>query len=345
MVNIGYLGNNRELRIFISILLSIGYALLFSQLDLSMFKDLNNYVIYINTLEYRKFLILENGIIFYEPLFYLITTLLNVIFTPEGVVKSLIFFNCFTIFFKIITSYNKSWLNILFLLLCLFQAQIFALQLVTIRQGLGLAVLLWVMPKIRNKFQFVLLLAILGTIHNSFFIIALFTGIYYLLENYNIRSEKSRIILLSLFGFLFNLLLFVFLSFFSTKQAGGYEDLNLQTGGGGFLMWGFMFVYLFFYKKKRIEYSNMIKIIFEFSVIGLIIYLTSYFLTPIAGRIIGAFFPFIFFLLLYKMNLEDLLIAILFLTINFYLFINGGAEGFLEVKLDELINSIVNYIT
>lgn len=326
-----------KVRLFSALILSILYAFILSSLDLSLFRDLRNYELYIDTLEYRKTLILENGIIFYEPLFYLVCKILSLFFDSEGAVRFLIFFNCFTIFFKCSTSFSRRWQNILLLLLCLLQPQIFAIQLVTIRQGFGVAIFIWLFPLLKNKLQIAFTLAILGMIHNSFFIIAFFVFVFYLFEKMTNRSYYVKLFLLFLVGIVFNLAMFVILQFFSSKQGAGYEDASLQGGGGGFILWGTLFFYICFIQKKFRDVSTFYQI-FDFTLIGLVIYLTSYFLTPIAGRIIGTFIPFVYFLILLKR--ENLMFAVFLLLLNWYLFFNGGAEAFLETDLPTLMKHL-----
>lgn len=326
-----------KFRLFSAFILSIFYASILCSLDLTLFKDLRNYELYVDTLEYRKELILKNGIIFFEPLFYLICKILNLFFDSEGVVRFFIFFNSFTVFYKCSTRFDKRWQSTLLLLLCLLQPQVFALQLVTVRQGFGAAIFLWLFPVLKNKLQLALTLAILGMIHNSFFIIAFFVFIFYLFERVINRSYYWKIFLLFLAGIVFNLAIFVVLQFFSSKQGAGYEEASLQGGGGGFILWGALFFYICVLLRKWRDVATLYET-FDFALIGLIIYLTSYFLTPIAGRIIGTFIPFIYFIVLLRK--ENWAFGVLLLLLNWYLFFNGGAEAFLETDLPTLMNDI-----
>lgn len=332
-----------DIRIVLIFIISFLYAFLLSSLDLSLFKDVKNYIVYINTLDYRKDLILSNGIIFYEPIFYGICSFFNIFFEPEKIVRGFIFFNSFTIFFFCLRAFRKNWLGMLLLVTCLFQVQVFAMELVTLRQGIALSLLLWIFPLLKKDSHLFILLCMLGMIHNSFFIIGIFQLAFNFLNKFNYQNYYIKFIYLFCFGLVFNVLIFVILSYFSTKQGQGYEDAELQGGGGGFLLWGIIFFYIAIFKKSVYQ-DQVFRRFYEFSLLGLIIYLSAYFLSPVAGRIIGVFVPFIYFSLLIKVKIEDIMFTNLILFINLYLFFNGGAEVFMESNLSNLFENIKNVI-
>lgn len=155
-------------------------------------------------------------------------------------------------------------------------------------------------------------------------------GYYLDIKEYKYYNKYYFIGLLSL---AVNLAFFSLIRYFNVKES--YLDFDSEARGGAFLLWLIVLIYMLFFKKRCLNSKFLfVRIAYNFSVIGLLIYLTSYFLSPIAGRIIGTFIPFIYFILLYNMRIVDLFFVIALLVLNVYLFFNGGAEGFLAVPLN-----------
>lgn len=330
---------NTLLKVFISCLI----AYLFSQLNLYMFKDLSNYIFYINNLELRAEEIISGGIVFYEPLFYSILYALNLVFNAETIIRIIIFFNTFSICFFCLRNEKNIFIGLVIYIICFLQPQVFALQQVTIRQGIGVSIILWLLPKMKSLLHIAFLTLILGLIHNSFFIISIFVFIYIGLEKIKIKKFNNRIILITLVGIGFNFFLFIISDFITVKQSDGYAEFESSAGGGAFVFWTFIFVYFLFFKKdllNNIKYKDW----YIFTLLGLIIYITSYFLSPIAGRLIGVFVPLVIILTMKKKNVLDFYFLLLIMCINIYIFFNGGAEGFMLVKVDYFFDRLYEQI-
>lgn len=314
------------------LLVSFLIAFQLASLDNILFKDRYNYLTYLNSMELRLELIIKGGIIFFEPLFYAFNSFLLLLLIPENVLFLWIFIVCFSLVYFSFRVTKNIFAAVLLFLIIFLQPQSFAILLVTTRQGIGVAILIWSLFFIKKEKHFVYSIIIAGLIHNSFLIIAFLYMIgYYLdIKEYKYYNKYYFIGLLSL---AVNLAFFSLIRYFNVKES--YLDFDSEARGGAFLLWLIVLIYMLFFKKRCLNSKFLfVRIAYNFSVIGLLIYLTSYFLSPIAGRIIGTFIPFIYFILLYNMRIVDLFFVIALLVLNVYLFFNGGAEGFLAVPLN-----------
>lgn len=331
-----YLRYKRALYLLFSFL----FALKLACLDDILFKDRGNYLIYLNNMDLKLEGIINSGIIFFEPLFYVLNSLLLFFLLPENALFAWILFVCFTIIYFSFRVASNIFLSSLLILLIFFQPQTFALMLVTTRQGIGLAILMWVLLSIKNEKYFIYALILSGFIHVSFFLVAFIYIIGFYFDSKEIKYITKYLIIGSI-SLVLNLAFYFLLNHLNLKQTYYLEHVS-EVSGGAFVMWSIIFIYLLAFKKKLLFSEFLfVRIAYNFSVIGLILYLTSYFLSPIAGRIIGTFIPFIYFLLLYKIKVRDFFFVIFLLTLNIYLFFNGVAEGFLNVRLNVFLDNLL----
>lgn len=322
---------NTYIRLLCSIALAVLYASWLSKLPSHLFKDRENYLLYaaypnefIDKLEFKSFL-------FFEPIFLYVNRLLLFLNNPELTVHILVFFITFSIAFFCFYRTNNFLFGFFLLFFLFIQTQALGMQLVTLRQGIGMAVVLLTLPFFKKKSHLLLLLTVLGFMHNSFFIISLFYGVYWLIFSKLKSNNFVKTSWFFLFGIAFSLLFFILKQFVETKQ--DYEGFEFSSGGGAFLMWLIVFIYIYIFKSK-ISRSFYSQAVFEISVIGLIIYLCGYFLTPISGRIIGFFIPLIFLTIINNFKTRDFVFLIIVSLVNLYLYVKGAFEGFLEVPLE-----------
>ena len=321
--------------IFMAMLISVLYAYLLSSMPHYLFKDRENYIIIYGT-DFDYYLSQMTDVkmlLFNEPLFFLVNKALSIFNDPEFSVKAIVFFICFSASYFCLTNFNNLFFGILFLIILFFNTQFFALQVIALRQGLGLALIFLVLPRIpKIKFQLLFFIG-LGLIHNSFFLIFAFLGINYVLESYlKIQNFRKRIILLFVIGIIINGSMLLIANILGSKQA--YDSFDNTSSGLMFVIWAIVFIVLYIQKhswKGNTQNLNP----YIISIVGLILYLTSYFLSPVAGRIIGTFIPFIYLSLFKNMKEKELILLILLTCINTYIFFNGGAESFLNADLNE----------
>jgi hypothetical protein len=334
---------NIKLLFFIIVSSLYGYYL--ALLPSFLFRDRGNYVNYASYSDVLLDLYKTNiSILFKEPLFLLMNKWLMFLKNPDTTVSVFVFFACFcTMFFMLKFSKNIFHFILFFLFVCL-NVQSFAMQLVTFRQGVGLGVILLYLIFSRRDIKylnFIILVVFLGFIHTSFFVVALMLFFDWFFVNFLQRRDvKFRVTGVFLASLLLNIFIIALASILGAKQ--NYEDFQQSSGGGAFIVWGCVLFYLLKFKfNNASKADDKTLLMYMLAVNGLILYLTSYFLSPIAGRIIGTFIPFIAYSLLFKPSVLDYSFFVLLIIVFSFIFFNGGVEGFMEVKLEKLISYII----
>ncbi|MFU1858149.1 EpsG family protein [Sphingobacterium sp. NGMCC 1.201703] len=325
------------IKLFGILMLSAMYANWLWDLPHSIFRDRDNYLIYAST---PSLLIAQvfssKSFLFKEPLFLLLNQGFLLLFgDPVRTINTFVFFITFaTAFFSFFRT-RSFLLGVVVLFFLFIQTQYLGMQLVTIRQGIGTALLLFLFPVIQKKYLIFLLFFICSLIHNSFYIITLFYIVYWILnEKLKIKSFAKKISIFTGFGFLFFSVFFTISKSIETKQnLQSLEESGASGSGGAFLMWAIILGYLLIFKRSTNK-TDTSQRIFDLAIIGLVIYLTGYFLTPIVGRMIGIVIPFIAISLTERFRVRDLFFFGFVLAINFYLYFNGAFEGFLNVSLE-----------
>lgn len=324
-----------------AVLISLVYAYILSSWPHYLFKDRKLYLgVYAADFDY--YLSQMNNIkllLFNEPLYFYANKLLGYWCTPDSTVKAIVFFNCFSVAFFCIRRFSNILVGVLFLLLLFINTQFFALQIVTLRQGLGVALMLWFYNSFKDERWRLLFIASLGLIHNSFYILFFFLFVEFILRKIKIKSITNRLLILFVVGLILNSLVLVLANTLGSKQANAYDTYDNTSSGAMFFVWLMVFLFLLFFRKSLLkdqELSNY----YMLGSIGLIMYLTSYYLSPVAGRIIGTFIPFIYLSLLKKAGEKEIVLVILLICLNLYLFFTGTLEGFLNVKFDVFLDHI-----
>ncbi|RLJ97685.1 EpsG family protein [Tenacibaculum discolor] len=324
---------NKFIKLFYSLSIAFIYGSWLSSLPSFLFKDRGNYLIYATYSTDILEDIGAKGYLFFEPLFLLINKALLLLFSdPRLTIDLIVFFISFSVCFFCFYRSKNFLIAILTIFFLFVQAQSLGMQLVTIRQGLGLSFMILLIPLFKKRSQVLILLLILGLIHNSFYILTLFYSIYLIVFFKFKWSYYTKLIIFYSFGLLFSFTFMMALQMIQAKQS--YEGFQFSSGGGAFLLWLIVFFYLLFFKRKKKEDVFFNEIAFELAIIGLVIYTTGYFLTPISGRIIGSFIPFIVLSLLKDFNVKDFFFFLFIGLVNIYLYDLGAFEGFLRVPLD-----------
>lgn len=339
------LGIKRAISIYeklLYLIISLIYAFWLAGLPSEFFRDRNNYEVYATDYDILLDLYTSTYTIpFREPIFLFFNKWLSVFDDPIITIQVFVFFTCFSLSFFILKTSRNFLIAVLFFLFMFFNAQAFAIQLVTIRQGIGLGVLLWYLlyTKKYNYLNLVKFTAIIGFIHTSFFIVSFLLFVdWFVLNKTKYKNFNFRLFFLGLVSIFINLVLVTITKLIGAKQ--DYSDFEFSSGGGAFILWFTVFVYILVLKPKTYELAKD-KYIYALTITGLVIYLASYFLTPIAGRIIGTYMPFVFYILLYRPKLRDIVFVIMVIIVFIALFIRGGAEGFMRVSLGTLIGEMI----
>ncbi|MEY0220234.1 EpsG family protein [Providencia rettgeri] len=317
-------------KIFI-ILYSTLYSYILATLPNYIFRDRANYLVYAE--KSSEILQQYNGIsiISNEPLFLLINTVLKSIFPLEIIPNVIVFFISFTISYIILVRSKNMLLGILGILCVLSIAQVFHLQLVILRQGLATALLLWIVYFFWNKKYFLFLVFVLAFIHSSMLLIVFFFLVDKITKKYISHKVEYRIIVLLFISFSTSILIIPIAELLSMRQAKEYNDISSSVGGGNFILYSLILMTLITQQKKIFLDDG----IYTVTIIGISIYIGMYFISPLSGRLISTFTPFIICTLCYFNNLRSYLLLFIIISINSFIFystvINNSltAEGIL----------------
>lgn len=331
---------SRTIRLYTSIIFSIIYAFWLSSLPSHLFRDRDNYLVYAGYSGERLELIDGFWILFFEPLFLFINKWLFILYANVDLTIAIfVFFVAFSVSFFCFFR-NKIFLFGFLMLIFLFvNSQTLAMQLVTLRQAIGLAFLLLLTPYLDKERHLFILFAVLGLIHNSFFIIALFYFVYLFINSRLSLSYERKLVVFILFGLIFSLSFMLLIKFVQTKQ--NYDGFEFSSGGGAFMVWSLVLLYILLFKKNVVR-DKFSQFLFDISIIGLVIYTTGYFFTPLSGRIIGTFIPFIILLILTRACMRDLVFFLFLACVNLGLYYNKTFEAFLLVPLETFHKSLFN---
>lgn len=319
-----------------SILISIIYATLLSSFPNFLFRDRDSYIIYAT----YSVDILNNyspqSYLFNEPLFLYYNSILSYFFHVDIIPRVGVFFIAFTLAYFIFR-YASSFLNIcLGFLLLFFVSYTFHLQLVVIRQGIATAIFMWLVYFFWGQKKFYPLCLLLPFFHASFFII-IPVLLYDKILSYYIKNVKNKVIFISVSMVALSFVLLKVATNLGVRQATEDHLLNNENSGGGFILFSFIFIFLFFRGLNNVYSDRYGKI----TILGLIVYLMFYFTVPISGRIIATFLPFMYIYIVSSKNIKITFSAIVFLIINVYLFRSSITGGSLTLEGVRYLDNIL----
>lgn len=323
----------------ISFLLAVSYSYFLSSFPNELFRDRDNYIIYAilsNELG-EKYSTLSY--FFNEPLFLYYNEVLSNFFLPDVVPKVGVFFVSFTLAYFILKYASDFFVVLLGFLLLFFVSYTFHLQLVVLRQGIATALLIWFVYFFwDNKKVFYFLCFLLPFLHVSFFIVSSLLLYDYILSRL-IRDVKLRILLITVTVFLASFMMLGVASSLGVRQA-GEEHLEVnENGGGGFVLFSFILIFLFFRGLNNVYRDKYGRI----AILGLIAYLAFYFTLPISGRLIGTFLPFFYIYVVSCNNLKVVFSAFIFLILSMFLYYGSLVNGSLTLKGVRYLNSILGF--
>ena len=289
-----------------------------------LFRDRENYTLYATNSSYF-FSYDKSELSYYtnEPLFLYIAELF--IKVPMLFPTLMGAFIGFIYSFYLVKNSRNIIIIIPGIILLVFNTFLIYPQVMQLRQGLATSlfiVIFFSVSKIRLK---IILSLLLPFIHVVFIFIAPF----YVFYQIYLRKKTTLYIIIftSVLTFIFSFSFVIITGFLGLRQTSQSQDVEVSLGGGAFLLHSVLFLYIYFYGSK----NN--KDMYNWALIGMIIFVCSYFLVPSAGRLFVSFYPFVLYILVAKGNLKDLLILIVLDIIFIVLFFKSGLEGMLTVDV------------
>lgn len=318
----------KSLELFFYFLISLFYGYIFILIPHDYFKDRLNYLSYAENYDFFISLKEDSSYLIGEILFLYINKFFSIFFSPENVVYLFVFIVNFTLCFVFFFSYKRKIFPFFILLAYFLLPFGFSYQLGSLRQSLAISIFLFAVCYIKKVNIYLIVISIiLGMIHTSFFIVTLFLFADYIFLKFFSEEKLFYRIGLHLFlAVILGLFLSLISNLFSVNKLDDY--LEYDSGGGLFFLFFIPFfvanIYRY-YKSKAVDYFVFL------SIIGVLIYIVLYFLSPISGRVITIFLPFIFLSLINRVDIINICLLIYSLIVGSWLFLNGGYMAIMNI--------------
>ncbi|MCP0912454.1 MULTISPECIES: EpsG family protein [Acinetobacter] len=299
------------------IFLSIIYGYIFTLIPHFYFKDRVNYLSYAENYDFFLFLKSGASLLTGESLFLYMNKFLALFFVPENIVYSFVFFINFTLCFLFFSYSKKTILPLLGLLAFFLLPFGFSYQLGSLRQSIAISLFLFAIYYIKNVNVLLICISILlGLIHTSFLIVTPFLiADSVFLKFFSDRDLFYRLTLQLSLALFFGLLLSIISAIFSVDKLDDY--LQYEAGSGWFFLFFIPFLVANIYRyyvNKKVDYITFL------AIIGVMIYVVFYFLTPISGRVITIFFPFIFMSIINRLDFINICLLVYSILVGAWLF-------------------------
>lgn len=327
----------KTIYLMLSTLLSFFYVYSYLSIPNRILKDRANYIIYANDPDY--FLNSYQGLdlFFNEPIFLLLNKFYTFYFVSDVVPLIFVFFNTSVLMFFLIKKSNNLFLFLLGLSFVIVFPYLFQSQLTALRQALAISVFLISFFYFKDHKKIVISLIFCSFIHSIFFLISFFYFFnFILLKRFSVNTKL-------IFNFLtmlsVSIIFFVLLEFLGFRQANEYgekSDNVLVVGGGAFLLMAVTFIALFI-QKTKLESD-----LYLLTMIGLVLFLTGYFINPIAGRLFNSFAPFLMILLVSKPTKINFVLLVLLCLFYSILYFNGAYNEVFYIKQDSVFDVLKN---
>jgi hypothetical protein len=315
--------------------ISVIYIYVSLSLPHIFFRDRDVYLVYAESSD--KLLDLYSGLSLYanEPLFLKINIFLNYFLSASTIVYFYLFICLFGIHF-LLFKYSKNIfmfvLGVILLFLCNYS---FHAEFVVLRQTIGSIILLFVLSYTRNIKLILITSFICSFIHSSFLLITAFLFLYHFLSKFNDKIKSLIVIIASA---LLGLFITVVGKFLGVRQASEDHIVSaVSVGGGAFICFLSLLIYFLFFYKVDVKLKN----IYDFSILGLSLFVGLYFINPAAGRLMSTFIFPIVFLLCAKFNQINIVLIFFLLMIFGYLTSQGVTSGMsLNISFEDLFQYI-----
>ncbi|WP_200915614.1 EpsG family protein [Jeongeupia sp. HS-3] len=302
-----------------AILIASFTAVVAQLFPVNVLRDRDNYLIY----AYESIFILKDNFeyslfkgLFNEPIFLLLNHFLSFFLDPASIPA---FYSSFSIFLIFLSCGLKargltSFVLVALLLLC--SAQFFHLGMVVLRQGLCSAVLLFVVCITNKRKWWIFACLILSFVHTLNFIILGFLILDFLLDRFDL-GLKWRVAAYTAGASMLALVGLVAAEYLGVRQATEEHLTNEATASGAaFILWGGLFLILISRGRSWLLSEG----VYSVALIGVVSYLVLYFFSPIAGRLVISFLPFVYVALANKSRSVDLIFVVGLLFINIYFY-------------------------
>jgi hypothetical protein len=247
-----------------------------------------------------------------EPLWLIINSILSFVFnSSEEVVKIIIVFSSFVSAILLLKNNRKHIWYIIFLLLL---PTVMKNYVIHLRQGLAITFFLIGFYSNRRLYKNIFL-GITPLIHSSFFIVLI---LFLMLSH--LKNKQTSLIIQITCVVIVSLLIAVgslsFASLLGARQGTDYQDLQIMKSGVAFIFW--FFIFILFAKEGRIFITNNM---FAFS--SVILYLITYFFSPITARIFESSIIFVLLSGFYLKHFrQKIFLLLLFLNFIYFITIN-----------------------
>ena len=294
------------------------YAAFLTNLPLDIFKDRENYFVYIGYSDVIFTRYTSGGFLATlanEPLWLILNIGLSRLLYPENAMRVLIFVPAFLVSWQLI---KRDQRHAVWMVAFLLSPQVVKNHIIHLRQGVAIGVFL-VGYFATSTWLRLAFIAAACLIHSSFlFICVIGLGSWSLKElRFSPRAQAAVFIL----GFaVIGVIVEVFAGGMAAvagqlgaRQALVYADANLDISGIGFVFWGIIFLLFVSSGDDFIRRNN-------FAISVLAFYLVAYFLTAVAGRVFesGMFLVFLAGLGLWGWRRNAFLIGFLVLAFGQY---------------------------
>jgi len=221
--------------IFFALIFSLVYASVLQSLP---FEGLADRTSYLNYARNSQFLLLDSyskgiiSLIINEPIFRLLNVGLSLLFSPEGVVRAIVFIASFLFSFILLKSNPKYLFILAIFLITPWVLKNFTIHL---RQGLGMTVF-FLGYFSSGRFYRYTLIGLSPLVHVSFFFIIPLLVIPHLYRKIPFGSDV-RFVILSIFPIFIIFALEIVAVTVGARQVNEYSDNTLHGSGLGFVFW------------------------------------------------------------------------------------------------------------
>lgn len=301
-------------------LVAIIYAYALTLIPHEYFKDRQNYM---TIAKYYDLLISERSgrsLFSSEMLFLYINKYLGYIFNPENIV----YFYVFIINLALSMIFFLKSRNVILAILGLASFFLlpfgFSFQLGSLRQSLAIIIVMLAVLRFKSIRNLSIIIFISGLIHTSLFsLLPFLIADHLFIKTFGQKRVWSRLILHLSIALFISLFLKLISQFFDISKLEFYFEMDYSTGA--FFIFFIPILIFNIYQYWRVKKIDTFELI---SIIGLISYLVFYFLTPISGRLITIFIPFIYLSLIKQFKPINILLLTYTLVVGIYFYSIGA---------------------
>ncbi|WP_407503467.1 EpsG family protein [Acinetobacter baumannii] len=302
------------------IVLSLFLILALISIPSDILWDRNNYLYYAENAD--KIIRSYDGIgelLFNDYVFLEMNRILAFSLNPENIVLTFLVFSL-AIFYFLINKFSINFITFTVgLFLSILITPILHLEVVAIRQALGMSVILLFLVYSKNNKAILVGFLVASLIHSSFFLLTLL----FFLDSFLFDKFEKRIKILLNFATILTISIcyLIIASYLGFRQVELYASYDGSVSGGTFIVVLVLFIYLYFYYEKT-NYNFLYNYVLQGFLLFLIFYIFSN--AIVSARFLESIFPAFILLLVNKFRkFEVIIILFLFLAYGYVWFNNG----------------------